>query len=69
MGNPSTVQPPREEIDYLVRSCCTFSPSQVTAGDIRYAFAGVGPFLCPQGEGLVGDPQALRDHSRTARNT
>jgi glycerol-3-phosphate dehydrogenase len=49
-GDPSKVQPAQEEIDYLARSLMRLFPRiRLTAGDIRYAFAGVRPLpFAPQ---------------------
>jgi len=43
-GDPSKVEPAQAEIDYLVSSLLHLFPRiKISAGDIRYAFAGVRP--------------------------
>jgi len=66
-GDPSTVQPAQEEIDYLVRSLLHLFPRlKLTAGDIRYAFAGVRPlpFAPKEKASSVTRRHYLRDHEQ-----
>jgi glycerol-3-phosphate dehydrogenase len=66
-GDPSTVQPAQEEIDYLVRSLLHLFPRiKLTAGDIRYAFAGVRPlpFAPKEKASSVTRRHYLHDHEQ-----
>jgi glycerol-3-phosphate dehydrogenase len=64
-GDPSRVAPAQEEIDYLVRSLLHLFPRiKLTAGDIRYAFAGVRPlpFAPKEKASSVTRRHYLHDH-------
>jgi glycerol-3-phosphate dehydrogenase len=66
-GDPSRVQPAQEEIDYLVRSVLHLFPRiRLTAGDIRYAFAGVRPlpFAPKEKASSVTRRHYLHDHEQ-----
>ena len=66
-GDPSKVQPAQEEIDYLVRSLLHLFPRvKLSAGDIRYAFAGVRPlpFAPKEKAASVTRRHYLHDHAQ-----
>lgn len=66
-GNPSKVQPAQEEIDYLVRSLLHLFPRvKLSAGDIRYAFAGIRPlpFAPKEKASAVTRRHHLHDHAQ-----
>jgi glycerol-3-phosphate dehydrogenase len=65
--DPSRVHPSQEEIDYLVRSLFHLFPRiKLTAGDIRYAFAGVRPlpFAPKERASSVTRRHYLHDHKQ-----
>jgi len=65
-GDPSKVQPAQEEIEYLVRSLLQLFPRvTLSAGDIRYAFAGVRPlpFAPKQNASSVTRKHYLHEHA------
>jgi glycerol-3-phosphate dehydrogenase len=65
-GDPTKVQPAPEEIDYLVRSLLHLFPRvKLSAGDIRYAFAGVRPlpFAPTEKASSVTRRHHLHDHA------
>jgi glycerol-3-phosphate dehydrogenase len=66
-ADPSKVQPAQEEIDYLVRSLLHLFPGvKLSAGDIRYAFAGVRPlpFAPKEKASSVTRRHQLHDHAQ-----
>ena len=66
-GDPSKVQPAQEEIDYLVRSLLHLFPRvKLSAGDIRYAFAGIRPlpFAPKEKASAVTRRHHLHDHAQ-----
>jgi glycerol-3-phosphate dehydrogenase len=65
-GDPYKVQSSAEEIEYLLGSVQKLYPhTQVSAGDVRYAFAGVRPLPYSAGASLSGLSRRhyLHDHS------
>ena len=65
-GDPAKVQPSQEEIDYLVRSFLHLFPQvKLSAGDIRYTFAGVRPlpFSPKEKAAAVSRRHYLHDHA------
>ena len=65
-GDPGKVEPSVAEIEYLLRSVQGLYPrAQVSAGDVRYAFAGVRPLPYAPGAKLAGLSRrhSLHDHS------
>jgi glycerol-3-phosphate dehydrogenase len=65
-GDPAKVQPSQEEVEYLVRSLLRLFPQvKLSAGDIRYAFAGVRPLpFSPKEEAsAVSRRHFLHDHA------
>ena len=65
-GDPAKVQPSTEEIDYLVRSLLHLFPGvRLSAGDIRYTFAGVRPlpFAPREKASAVTRKHYLHDHA------
>jgi len=66
-GDPAKVQPSHEEIDYLVRSFVHLFPRvKLSAGDIRYTFAGVRPlpFAPKENASAVTRKHYLHDHAQ-----
>ena len=66
-GDPSKVQPAQEEIEYLVRSLLHLFPRvKLSAGDIRYAFAGIRPlpFAPKEKASAVTRRHHLHDHAQ-----
>src|SRR6202011_600296 len=66
-GDPAKVQPSHEEIDYLVRSFVHLFPQvKLSAGDIRYTFAGVRPlpFAPKENASAVTRKHYLHDHAQ-----
>ncbi len=65
-GDPGQVQPSAEEIDYLLHSLQSLYPrARLSAGDVRYAFAGVRPLPYSPGADPSGLSRRhyLHDHS------
>jgi glycerol-3-phosphate dehydrogenase len=65
-GDPAKVQPSQEEVDYLVRSFRHLFPQvKLSAGDIRYSFAGVRPlpFSPKEKAAAVSRRHYLHDHA------
>src|SRR6266851_178385 len=66
-GDPSRVQPSHEEIEYLVRSFVHLFPQvKLSAGDIRYTFAGIRPlpFAPKEKAAAVSRRHYLHDHAQ-----
>jgi glycerol-3-phosphate dehydrogenase len=66
-GDPAKVQPSYAEIDYLVRSFVHLFPQvKLSAGDIRYTFAGVRPlpFAPEENASAVTRKHYLHDHAQ-----
>ncbi|MFZ0286809.1 MAG: FAD-dependent oxidoreductase, partial [Terriglobales bacterium] len=64
-NDPGKVEPSAEEIEYLMRSVLELYPrAQVSATEIRYAFAGVRPLPYAPGSNLAGLSRRhfLHDH-------
>ncbi len=65
-GDPGKVQPSAEEIEYLLHSVQGLYPqARLSAGDVRYAFAGVRPLPYSPGAKLSGLSRRhyLHDHA------
>ncbi len=66
-SDPAKAQPSQEEIDYLVRSLfCLFPRVKLSAGDIRYTFAGVRPLPFSPNEkaSAITRKHYLHDHTQ-----
>ena len=66
-GDPAKVQPSQDETDYLVRSLLHLFPKvKLSAGDIRYTFAGVRPlpFAPKEKAAAVTRKHYLHDHAQ-----
>jgi glycerol-3-phosphate dehydrogenase len=66
-GDPGNVRPSAEEVDYLLKSLRSLFPhSAFTAGDVRYAFAGVRPlpFVGSKTPAAITRRHFLHDHAK-----
>jgi len=66
-SDPAKAQPSQQEIDYLVRSLLSLFPRvKLSAGDIRYAFAGVRPLHFSPNEkaSAITRKHYLHDHTQ-----
>ncbi len=66
-GDPGCVAPTRDEVDYLLREAQALLPRyDLTAGRVRYAYAGLRPLLASTGgpEAAITRRHAVIDHSR-----
>jgi glycerol-3-phosphate dehydrogenase len=66
-GDPGKSQPSLDEIDYLLKSLRTLLPqAHFSAGDIKYAFAGVRPlpFVGKKSPGSITRRHFLHDHAK-----